>query len=137
LLFLESLNLGFQRGSFVGFENNSRSGRHNQRRGDAGFLQSGHSDCLGDARGCTTRERCSRNKRGGGNGCGQSDGGGLHGVGISVTNALSERLEVEVAREQILYRMVFERGMPKSKLETVGRASNRRGSFLTVRSCVS
>src|SRR6201747_1771242 len=59
--------------------------------------------------------------------------GGLHGVGISVTNALSERLEVEVAREQILYRMVFERGMPKSKLETVGRASNRRGTKVRFR----
>src|SRR4030081_2679949 len=59
--------------------------------------------------------------------------GGLHGVGISVTNALSKRLEVEVAREQILYRMVFERGMPKSKLETVGRASNRRGTKVRFR----
>src|SRR5207249_11183590 len=42
--------------------------------------------------------------------------GGLHGVGVSVANALSERMEVEVAREQTLYRMVFERGKPKSKL---------------------
>jgi topoisomerase-4 subunit B len=59
--------------------------------------------------------------------------GGLHGVGISVTNALSERLEVEVAREQTLYRMVFERGMPKGKLETVGRAPNRRGTKVRFR----
>src|SRR5437016_9188714 len=36
--------------------------------------------------------------------------GGLHGVGVSVANALSERMEVEVAREQTLHRMVFERG---------------------------
>src|SRR5438067_9808146 len=43
--------------------------------------------------------------------------GGLHGVGISVTNALSERLEVEIARDQTLYRMAFERGKPKGKLE--------------------
>jgi len=54
--------------------------------------------------------------------------GGLHGVGVSVANALSERMEVEVAREQTLYRMNFERGKPKGKLEKVGRASNRRGT---------
>ncbi len=59
--------------------------------------------------------------------------GGLHGVGISVTNALSERLEVEVAREQTLYRMVFERGKPKGKLEEVGRAPNRRGTKVRFR----
>jgi len=54
--------------------------------------------------------------------------GGLHGVGISVVNALSERLEVEVARGQMLYRQVFEQGHVKSKLETVGKAPNRRGT---------
>jgi topoisomerase-4 subunit B len=54
--------------------------------------------------------------------------GGLHGVGVSVANALSERMEVEVAREQTLYRMNFERGKPKGKLEKVGRAPNRRGT---------
>src|SRR5258707_5819873 len=43
--------------------------------------------------------------------------GGLHGVGISVVNALSERLEVEVARGQKLYRPVFARGIPTSGLE--------------------
>src|SRR5262249_1763742 len=43
--------------------------------------------------------------------------GGLHGVGVSVANALSERMEVEVAREQTLHRMVFERGKPKGKLQ--------------------
>ena len=43
--------------------------------------------------------------------------GGLHGVGVSVVNALSSRLEVEVARGQQLYRMAFERGKPKGKLE--------------------
>src|SRR5689334_4084935 len=46
--------------------------------------------------------------------------GGLHGVGVSVVNALSERLEVEVARGQTLYRQIFERGNPKTKLTTVG-----------------
>src|ERR671921_643796 len=54
--------------------------------------------------------------------------GGLHGVGVSVVNALSETLEVEVARGQTLYRQVFARGLPKTKLETVGRVLNRRGT---------
>src|SRR5215216_3549122 len=42
--------------------------------------------------------------------------GGLHGVGVSVANALSERMEVEVARDQTLWKMAFERGKPKGKL---------------------
>lgn len=54
--------------------------------------------------------------------------GGLHGVGISVVNALSTRLEVEVARNQKLYRMVFERGHVKGKLEELGKVNNRRGT---------
>jgi topoisomerase-4 subunit B len=54
--------------------------------------------------------------------------GGLHGVGISVVNALSARLEVEVARGQQLYRMAFERGHPKGKLEDFGKINNRRGT---------
>src|SRR5215218_6150480 len=54
--------------------------------------------------------------------------GGLHGVGVSVANALSDRMEVEVWRGQTLYRQVFSRGHPKGKLETVGRVLNRRGT---------
>ena len=54
--------------------------------------------------------------------------GGLHGVGVSVVNALSSRLEVEVARGQKLYRMAFERGHPKGKLEDLGTVNNRRGT---------
>ncbi|HEY4141769.1 MAG TPA: DNA topoisomerase IV subunit B [Pseudolabrys sp.] len=54
--------------------------------------------------------------------------GGLHGVGVSVANALSDRMEVEVAREQQLYKMAFERGKPKGKLEKAGRVPNRRGT---------
>jgi len=54
--------------------------------------------------------------------------GGLHGVGVSVVNALSSRLEVEVARGQQLHRMVFERGHPAGKLEDLGKVSNRRGT---------
>ncbi len=59
--------------------------------------------------------------------------GGLHGVGVSVANALCERMEVEVARGQKLYRMVFERGKPKSKLQDAGRAPNRRGTKVRFR----
>jgi len=54
--------------------------------------------------------------------------GGLHGVGVSVVNALSDMLEVEVARGKMLYRQTFSRGLPTSKLETVGPAPNRRGT---------
>jgi topoisomerase-4 subunit B len=54
--------------------------------------------------------------------------GGLHGVGISVVNALSDRLEVEVARAKTLYRQVFSRGLPQGPLETVGPVANRRGT---------
>ena len=54
--------------------------------------------------------------------------GGLHGVGVSVVNALSARVEVEVARGQTLYRQAFERGVPVTKLEVVGKAPNRRGT---------
>ncbi len=49
--------------------------------------------------------------------------GGLHGVGVSVANALSERMEVEVARGQKLYRMAFERGKPKTQI-----AGRRQGA---------
>src|SRR5574337_1303460 len=54
--------------------------------------------------------------------------GGLHGVGVSVVNALSEKLEVEVARGQTLYRQTFARGRPASPLVTVGKTLNRRGT---------
>jgi len=54
--------------------------------------------------------------------------GGLHGVGVSVVNALSEKVEVEVAREQQLYRMEFSRGLPLGKLQKLGKINNRRGT---------
>jgi len=57
--------------------------------------------------------------------------GGLHGVGISVVNALSDWLEVEVAREQELYVQRYERGTPKTKLVNKGRIQNRRGTRIT------
>ncbi|CAN0515316.1 unnamed protein product, partial [Scytosiphon promiscuus] len=56
--------------------------------------------------------------------------GGLHGVGISVVNALSELVEVEVARDKILYRQTFSRGIPQDKLKKVGTAPNRRGTVV-------
>ncbi|KUO58925.1 MAG: DNA topoisomerase IV subunit B [Alphaproteobacteria bacterium BRH_c36] len=54
--------------------------------------------------------------------------GGLHGVGVSVVNALSDDVEVEVARGQQLYRMCFSRGAPQGKLEKLGAIKNRRGT---------
>ncbi|MDW3207412.1 MAG: DNA topoisomerase IV subunit B [Alphaproteobacteria bacterium] len=57
--------------------------------------------------------------------------GGLHGVGISVVNALSESLMVEVARDRTLYRQNFSRGLAQDKLSKVGDAPNRRGTTVT------
>jgi topoisomerase-4 subunit B len=57
-----------------------------------------------------------------------STSGGLHGVGVSVVNALSEKLEVEVARGQQLYRQTFSRGVAQDKLQNLGRVQNRRGT---------
>jgi topoisomerase-4 subunit B len=54
--------------------------------------------------------------------------GGLHGVGSSVVNALSSSFTAEVAREKILYRQDFSKGLPKTKLIQVGPVQNRRGS---------
>ncbi|MCC3306157.1 DNA topoisomerase IV subunit B [Sneathiella sp. HT1-7] len=54
--------------------------------------------------------------------------GGLHGVGISVVNALSDRMTVEVARDKELWRQEFSKGLPVSALEKVGAAPNRRGT---------
>jgi len=54
--------------------------------------------------------------------------GGLHGVGASVVNALSEWMEVEVARDRHAWKMRFERGLPIGKLKDLG-AVNRRGTI--------
>lgn len=62
-----------------------------------------------------------------------STAGGLHGVGVSVVNALSEKCEVEIARSQQLYRMTFSKGEPVSKLEKLGSIKNRRGTKVRFR----
>lgn len=62
-----------------------------------------------------------------------STSGGLHGVGVSVVNALSETCEVEVARGQQLYRMVFSRGVPQGALQSLGPVMNRRGTKVRFR----
>lgn len=54
--------------------------------------------------------------------------GGLHGVGVSVVNALSDDLIVEVAKNKQLYKMRFQRGKPVGKLEPLGAINNRRGT---------
>ncbi|MEO5324186.1 DNA topoisomerase IV subunit B [Mesorhizobium sp. CC13] len=54
--------------------------------------------------------------------------GGLHGVGVSVVNALSDQLEVEVARGRQLFRQRFSRGIPQGGLESLGDVHNRRGT---------
>lgn len=56
--------------------------------------------------------------------------GGLHGVGVSVVNALSDLLEVEVARGKRLYRQTFSRGIPQGGLQELGEVHNRRGTKL-------
>ena len=57
-----------------------------------------------------------------------STSGGLHGVGVSVVNALSTETVVEVAREKKLYRQTFARGHATSGLEEIGAAPNKRGT---------
>src|SRR2546423_14294443 len=57
--------------------------------------------------------------------------GGLHGVGASVVNALSEWMDVEVARDKRVYKQRFERGHAASKLRDLGPAPNRRGTIVS------
>src|SRR4051794_20917691 len=57
--------------------------------------------------------------------------GGLHGVGVSVVNALSDGLVVEVARDRRLWRQRYSRGLPEAPLEDAGPVHNRRGTTLS------
>ena len=56
--------------------------------------------------------------------------GGLHGVGSSVVNALSDHMQVEVARDRTLWRQAYARGKPTTKLENAGPIHNRRGTTI-------
>jgi topoisomerase-4 subunit B len=57
--------------------------------------------------------------------------GGLHGVGISVVNALASELIVEVIRDKTLYRQSFARGAPQSQLENLGKTNKKNGTKIT------
>ncbi len=57
--------------------------------------------------------------------------GGLHGVGASVVNALSDSMVVQVARDRVLSEQRFSRGLPLGPLEEIGAAPNRRGTTVT------
>ena len=57
--------------------------------------------------------------------------GGLHGVGLSVVNALADRLTVEVARDRTLWMQDFARGKPRGPLANVGPVQNRRGTTVS------
>jgi topoisomerase-4 subunit B len=59
--------------------------------------------------------------------------GGLHGVGSSVVNALSDLFEVEVARERRLWKQSYSQGKPKTKLIDQGPVQNRRGTTIRFR----
>jgi topoisomerase IV subunit B len=56
--------------------------------------------------------------------------GGLHGVGMSVVNALSDVLEVETVRDKQIFHQAYSRGEPTSKIKNVGAATNRKGTTI-------
>ena len=74
---------------------------------------------------------CTLNAGGKFSGDSYETSGGLHGVGSSVVNALSDHLRVEVARNRELYAMEFSRGIPRAPLAKIGAAPNRRGTSVT------
>ncbi|PUB18747.1 DNA topoisomerase IV subunit B [Yoonia sediminilitoris] len=74
---------------------------------------------------------CTLNAGGKFSGDSYQTSGGLHGVGSSVVNALSDHLRVEVAKNKELYMMEFSRGIPQAPLAKIGAAPNRRGTAVT------
>ena len=74
---------------------------------------------------------CTLNAGGKFSGDSYETSGGLHGVGSSVVNALSDHLRVEVARNKELFMMEFSRGVPQAPLAKIGAAPNRRGTSVT------
>jgi topoisomerase-4 subunit B len=74
---------------------------------------------------------CTLHSGGKFNGKAYETSGGLHGVGSSVVNALSDRLYVEVAKNKELYAQEFSRGKPLGPIQKIGAAPNRRGTSVT------
>ncbi|MGJ8612449.1 MAG: ATP-binding protein, partial [Octadecabacter sp.] len=74
---------------------------------------------------------CTLNAGGKFSGDSYQTSGGLHGVGSSVVNALSDHLRVEVAQNKELFMMEFSRGVPQAPLAKIGAAPNRRGTAVT------
>ncbi len=74
---------------------------------------------------------CTLNAGGKFSGDNYETSGGLHGVGSSVVNALSDYLHVEVAKNRELFAMDFSRGIPQGKLQNMGPTQNRRGTSVS------
>jgi topoisomerase IV subunit B len=76
---------------------------------------------------------CTLHSGGKFNGKAYQTSGGLHGVGASVVNALSDMMKVEVARNRELYAQSFSRGLPLGPVQKIGPAPNRRGTSVIFR----
>jgi topoisomerase-4 subunit B len=74
---------------------------------------------------------CTLHSGGKFNGKAYETSGGLHGVGSSVVNALSDSMVVEVAKNKELFRQSFSRGKPLGPIEKLGPVQNRRGTTVT------
>ena len=76
---------------------------------------------------------CTLHSGGKFNGKAYQTSGGLHGVGASVVNALSDHMRVEVARNKELFAQEFSRGIPQGPVAKIGPAPNRRGTTVIFR----